>query len=128
MSAPVELRIGTDIVDIRRLETRIAKSRNDYVARFWTAKERSDSRGDPGRLAARWAAKEACMKTLRRGIGRIDPIDIETVLIDSVPFLRLHLSALEAAQEENLGGWQVSLSREREWATAVVIAQGGFNG
>lgn len=116
-------RVGIDIVQLSALESRIARSRNDYVGRFWTAGERAYSQGNIARLATRWAAKEACMKVLRRGIGQIDPLDIEVYKVGPVPFLRLHDAAANAAAEEGLSEFEVSLSREREWATAVVIAK-----
>ncbi|MGX1585896.1 holo-ACP synthase [Microbacterium sp. NPDC055502] len=116
-------RIGLDIVQLAPLKGRIARSRNDYVARFWTEGEREYCNGSVARLASRWAAKEACMKVLRRGIGQIDPLDIEVYKVGDVPFLRLHDAAVDAASDEGLSEFAVSLTREREWAAAVVIAK-----
>ena len=116
-------RVGIDIVELRALARRIDRSRNDYVGRFWTEEEREYCRGNVGHLAARWAAKEACMKVLRRGIGQVDPLDIEVYKVDNVPFLRLHAAAAAAAAESDLTQFAVSLSRERKWAAAVVIAK-----
>lgn len=116
-------RIGIDIVQLSALERRVTRSRNDYVGRFWTEEERTYCKGNIAHLAARWAAKEACMKVLRHGIGRIDPLDIEVYKIGDVPFLRLHDAAADAAAAQGLSEFAVSLTREREWAAAIVSAK-----
>ena len=116
-------RIGIDIVELPALRRRIERSRNDYIGRFWTEAEREYCGGDVARLASRWAAKEACMKVLGRGIGQVDPLDIEVYKVGNVPLLRLHASAATAAADSHLSEFMVSLSREREWAAAVVIAK-----
>lgn len=116
-------RVGIDIVELDALRRRIERSRNDYVARFWTVTEREYCGLDIARLASRWAAKEACMKVLRRGIGQVDPLDIEVYKVGNVPFLRLYAAAASAAADSQLSGFAVSLSRERKWAAAVVIAR-----
>lgn len=118
-------RVGIDIVELAALRRRIERSRNDYVGRFWTEVEREYCDGDVARLASRWAAKEACMKVLGRGIGQVDPLDIEVYKVGNVPLLRLYSAAATAATESHLTEFMVSLSRERDWAAAVVIAKDG---
>jgi phosphopantetheinyl transferase (holo-ACP synthase) len=53
----------------------------------------------------------------------VDPLDIEVYKVGNAPFLRLHAAAAAAAAESALTQFSVSLSREREWAAAVVIAK-----
>lgn len=74
-------------------------------------------------LAARFAAKEAVMKALGRGIGDISFTDIEVVR-DShgVPSVNLSGRALALAGEQGAPSWSLSLSHTRSMAQAVAIA------
>lgn len=78
-------------------------------------------------LAARWAAKEATMKVLGIGIGRLDPTDIEVVSENHRPRLRLHRNAAKEAYSLGLSKWSVSLTHEAGWAMAFVVAIGGID-
>jgi holo-[acyl-carrier protein] synthase len=120
----IVVRTGVDLSSISALERRATRSRNDFVGRFWTERERAESAGQYSRLAARWAAKEATMKTLGWGIGKLDPTDIEVVTIGAVPTLRLHRTAIGRAEDLGLQQWSLSLSHEGDLAVALVVAIG----
>lgn len=70
--------IGSDIIDIRRLEKIAKQFGKKFESRVFTAAEiaRADARGRRGSkernaiLAKRFAAKEACAKALGTGIGQ----------------------------------------------------------
>ena len=65
--------IGSDIVDIRRIEAAIEKRGERFLARLYTDIERQRSDGRLGRMASyakRFAAKEACSKALGTGMNR----------------------------------------------------------
>jgi holo-[acyl-carrier protein] synthase len=65
--------IGSDIVDIRRIETAIEKYGERFLKRIYTETERARSEGKLGRIpsyAKRFAAKEACSKALGTGMNR----------------------------------------------------------
>ena len=47
--------------------------------RVWTAQEQQSHEGYPERRAGQWAAKEAVMKVLGEGVGRLAPTDIEII-------------------------------------------------
>ena len=62
--------IGTDIVDIRRIERTIARFGERFLDRIFTAKERARAERKANRVetyAKRFAAKEACAKALGTG-------------------------------------------------------------
>lgn len=92
-----------------------------------TPQERHDSADRMGSLAARWAAKEATMKVLGIGIGKLDPTDVEVVAKGGKPTLRLHRDAAKRSTELGLAHWSVSLTHESGWAMAFVVAIGGVD-
>jgi holo-[acyl-carrier protein] synthase len=66
----VILGIGTDLVDIRRIERTIARHGDRFLDRIFTATERrlAERRVNPAATyAKRFAAKEACAKALGTG-------------------------------------------------------------
>jgi holo-[acyl-carrier protein] synthase len=109
--------VGIDLIEIDRVE-RALERRPRLAERLFTEAELAyaRARARPGRhLAARFAAKEAVIKALGRGVP---PRQIE-VVSGEPPRVRLHGSAAEAA-----GGAEVaiSLTHNRETAAAVAIA------
>ncbi len=66
------LGLGSDLIDIRRIERTIERFGERFLARVFTADERAkaDRRADPvASYARRYAAKEACAKALGTGFG-----------------------------------------------------------
>ena len=64
------LGIGSDIIDIRRIERTLERFGNRFTERLFTEVERRKSEGRAGRAASyakRFAAKEACSKALGTG-------------------------------------------------------------
>ena len=64
------LGIGSDIIDIRRIERTLERFGNRFIERLFTDVERRKSEGRAGRAASyakRFAAKEACSKALGTG-------------------------------------------------------------
>ncbi len=68
------LGIGSDLIDIRRIERALARHGARFVARLYTAEEQARAERRPAQRAAsyakRFAAKEACAKALGTGIRR----------------------------------------------------------
>ncbi len=65
--------IGSDIIDIRRIESTLARYGERFVQRIYTSKEQATAarRAFPApTYAKRFAAKEACAKALGTGIRR----------------------------------------------------------
>jgi holo-[acyl-carrier protein] synthase len=62
--------VGTDLIDIRRVERTLQRFGNRFLERVFTAAERAraETRVDrPAAYAKRYAAKEACAKALGTG-------------------------------------------------------------
>jgi holo-[acyl-carrier protein] synthase len=67
------LGIGSDIIDIRRIETSITRFGDRFLTRIFTPLERARSDRRTNRAASyakRFAAKEACSKALGTGLRR----------------------------------------------------------
>ncbi|BBD36939.1 holo-ACP synthase [Aminobacter sp. Y103A] len=66
------LGIGSDLVDIRRIEKSIVRHGERFIQRIFTDAEKARAEGRRGRIASyakRFAAKEACSKALGCGIS-----------------------------------------------------------
>jgi len=65
--------IGSDLVDIRRIESSLERFGDRFIRRIFTETEQSRSDGRASRAASyakRFAAKEACSKALGTGLRR----------------------------------------------------------
>lgn len=113
--------IGVDMVDCARLD-RLVQADSTFLALSFTPEELAACRGDSSRLASRWAAKEATMKALGRGIGAVALKDIEVRSDDyGAPTLLLSGAARDRADELGCTQWSVSLSHECGMALAFVV-------
>jgi holo-[acyl-carrier protein] synthase len=67
------LGLGSDLIDIRRIERTLERFGNRFIARVFTETERRRSERRANRAASyarRFAAKEACAKALGTGLRR----------------------------------------------------------
>ena len=67
------LGIGSDLIDIRRIEATLARFGDRFVQRLFTETEQRKSEGRRNRAASyakRFAAKEACSKALGTGFRK----------------------------------------------------------
>ncbi len=116
--------IGTDIIEISRIERAIARWGENFLRRVYTDLELSLYRGRPSSLAARFAAKEAVVKALNRPAG----ITFRQIEVLSEPGGRpvviLHATAYDQAARMGLNSFTVSLSHSREYAIAMVHGEG----
>ena len=67
------LGLGSDLIDIRRIEKTLEKHGERFIARIFTDIERAKSEARAQRAASyakRFAAKEACAKALGTGLHR----------------------------------------------------------
>ena len=120
--------IGFDLVSVARIALLLATD-DAFETRTFTAKEREvcAERADRAQaLAARLAAKEACLKALGTGWGPgISFAQVEVISGDgSQP--RLHLTGGAEARAKELGVERihVTLTHEGGFAAAAVIAEG----
>jgi holo-[acyl-carrier protein] synthase len=125
--------VGIDAVDVGRFRAVLAR-RPTVADRVFTPSERDDAArsADPTeRLAVRFAAKEAVMKALGRGIGGFALRDVEVVRgagkgsAAGAPSLVLRAGAARLADERGVGRWHLSLSHTATVAIAMVVAVGG---
>lgn len=118
--------IGVDLVEVPRFREVLARTPS-MVDRLFTKAEQAyarEQRDPTPRLAVRFAAKEAVLKSLGLGLGGMPLRSIEVTRdTDSGrPSLVLHGRALEVANEHGVGEWKVSLSHTELMAQATVIA------
>jgi holo-[acyl-carrier protein] synthase len=124
------LGLGSDLVDIRRIERTIARFGGRFLDRIFTEAERRkcDRRANPAAsYARRFAAKEACAKALGTGFRRgVFWRDLGVVNLPSGrPTMRLTGGALRQLAEITPSGMtarlDVTLTDEPPIAQAVVI-------
>lgn len=117
------LRVGIDLVRAATVAASIAEHGDAYLERVYTRQEVADCKGDPLRLAARFAAKEATMKVLQPPADAAVPWpSIEVVRhAPGAPSLRLHGPAAELAETAGLTAFALSFTHEDEYAAAVVV-------
>lgn len=116
------LRVGLDLIEIERIERAMTRHGERFLRRFFTEREVAICEGQPFRLAARVAAKEAAAKALGCGIGDVRWVDIEIGQdARQRPLLILHGAAADLAAALGLTEWEVSLTHSGDQAAAVVV-------
>ncbi|MCF6230534.1 MAG: holo-ACP synthase [Gammaproteobacteria bacterium] len=120
--------IGTDIVAVARMAAGIERHGERFAQRILSDDEMTMYRKQihqANHLAKRFAAKEAVVKSL--GCGFRDGISMRQVVIsnDSLgkPEVTLSDKAAERAEQMQVGEIFLSLSDERDFAIAYVVAQ-----
>ena len=115
--------VGIDTIEIPRVRRVLERHGERFLKRVYTPEEVAFCRGRVPELAARFAAKEAVMKALGTGVRGIGWREIE-VLPDGrgKPLVYLYGNARERAKEMGLEGIDISMSHERQYAVASVIA------
>jgi holo-[acyl-carrier protein] synthase len=122
--------IGTDVVEISRIEHALARHGERFERRVFTEAERAYSlrrRPSAPHFAARFAAKEAAMKALgtgwKKGVRFVD-IEVERAP-GGPPAIRLHGRSAEIAKAKGIGRLHLSLTHDAGLAFAFVVAEGG---
>jgi holo-[acyl-carrier protein] synthase len=126
------LGIGTDLVEIQRLERAMHRWGERLARRVFTAEEWDvcSRKARPGEcLAARFAAKEAFLKALGTGLARgIRWTDVEVPGGRGAPLLRIRGRAREIFEEKGMSRIWVSLTHEGAYSGAVVVVEGEGEG
>ncbi|RAK61487.1 holo-ACP synthase [Phenylobacterium hankyongense] len=126
------LGIGSDLSDIRRIETSLERFGERFTNRCFTEIERARSERKPDRAASyakRFAAKEACAKALGTGMRRgVFWRDMGVVNMRSgQPTMALTGGALARLQAMTPAGHQpvihLSLTDDHPYAQAFVIIE-----
>jgi holo-[acyl-carrier protein] synthase len=128
MASPPEqqLRVGVDVVDVRRLR-RLLANHADRQSELFTSAELEYCAGKRRRdehLAARFAAKEAVLKAFGTGVSqRMRFTDVEVRKERSGrPVVHLSGSVAAYAQRHGLTQLDVSLSHTEETALAHAVS------
>lgn len=129
--------MGSDMVDIRRIEALLARFGARFEQRVFTdgeqrkakSREKAGIKIVAGTYAKRFAAKEACAKALGTGLNQgVFWRDMEVVNLPSgAPTLRLSGGAMARLQHITPQGKEsaihLSLSDDYPWAQAQVIIE-----
>ena len=120
--------IGTDLVQINRVENVYNRQGERFSERILTLVEQQllkNNRHPVKFLAKRYAAKEAAAKALGTGIA--DGVSFQDFFIDhdnlGAPILRVTGRAAELAEQKKIRGWHISITDEKDYAMAMVIAE-----
>lgn len=122
------LSTGTDIIHLPRMEQAVQTYGDKFIERIFTPAEIAHCRGRVGPLAVRFAAKEAIAKALGVGMRIMSRHGIhwhDAEIINDAkgrPMVVLHGRAAELAAAQGLTHWSISLSHEREYGVAFVVA------
>jgi holo-[acyl-carrier protein] synthase len=124
------LGIGSDLIDVRRIERTIDRHGERFLARIFTAAERATAERRVRRFetyAKRFAAKEACAKALGTGLrAGVFWRDMGLVnLASGRPTMKLTGGALKRLESMTPAGFQpridVTITDEGPLAQAVVV-------
>ena len=124
--------LGSDIIDIRRIERSLSRFGRRFVDRVFTEseRERSDSRANrAASYARRFAAKEACAKALGTGIDcNVYWRDMGVINLGSgQPTMKLSGGALQRLRELTPDGMtshiHLSLTDDHPLAQAMVLIE-----
>ncbi|MCJ7604655.1 MAG: holo-ACP synthase [Dehalococcoidales bacterium] len=114
--------IGTDIIEIERIEEAIERFGERFLNRVYTPDELKIYGHRPNSLAASFANKEAVMKMLGTGNRGVGWREIETLYHPTgKPHIRLNGRAQQEADRLGIVEIDVSLSHSRKYATATAI-------
>ncbi len=118
--------IGVDIIEIARIERAIARWGEKFLQRVYTEPELRLYRAKPSSLAARFAGKEAVIKSVGAQTEGLGWRNIE-ILSDSNgrPLVHLYGKAKSQADDLGLNRLAISLSHSKEYAIAFVVGETG---
>ena len=104
--------IGTDLVEIYRIEEMILRGR--HLSRIFTTTELAYAKDNATTLAGNFAVKEAVSKVFGTGFFGVEPYEIE---------VKLYGKAKEIAKDKQVSRIHVSITNTREFAQAFAIGE-----
>ena len=120
--------IGTDVVEVARIEASIAQFGDDFAKRILAESELKsyqESQIKPRFLAKRFAAKEAFSKAL--GTGLRAPATFQNIAVShddlGKPILVLAAELQEFLATKNIQKTHISISDEKNLAAAFVVLE-----
>ncbi len=116
--------IGTDIVEIARIQKAVELWGERFLHRVYTEPELKLCRKKPSSLAIRFAGKEAVMKALGTGARGVGWREIEILAEPSgKPVVHLFGRAKDEADSLGIDEIAISLSHSNEYAVAFVVGE-----
>lgn len=116
--------IGTDIVEISRIEKSIKKN-NKFIERLFSDSEIKmfkEKESGPATIAANFAGKEAVLKVFGTGMRGLKWSEISILREESgKPVVMLEGSALEISKECGIDNIMITLSHSKEYAIAYAL-------
>lgn len=120
--------IGTDIVQVSRLEASLVRHGDRFAERILSGFEYEafSTQAQPAYfLAKRYAAKEAAAKAF--GTGFRDGLSLRHIIVanedNGRPILRFVETAQKLVDQFNIGNSHLSLSDEKDYAVAFVVLE-----
>ena len=120
--------IGNDLVQVSRVKAIIKRQGDRFAQRILTEEELetyNHHRYPEKFLAKRFAAKEAAAKAIGTGIA--DGVSFHDFQVDhdelGAPFLKVTGRAHELAILKSITSWHLSITDEKKYAVATVIAE-----
>ncbi len=120
---------GVDIVKVQRIESSLSRWGDNFAGKILNVDELGKyhdyKSGQAGYLARQFAAKEAVAKVLGTGMGAGVNFSQITVgrLPSGAPFVSLSGRARIRSEKLGINSWHVSISDEKEFAVAFVVAE-----
>ncbi len=123
----MQFKVGTDICSVNRIGKAHARFGKKFMEKILTENEIAYVMSRPKRIAetiaGRFAAKEATAKALGTGWYGIGWLEVEvTRQLSGEPGLTLHGRAAKHAKALGLTNFALSISHERDYAVAFVVA------
>lgn len=121
--------IGTDIIELKRIETILGRSPDSFIQRILTLKEQEylpqSGRRRVEFIAGRFAAKEATAKALGTGIGKTFSFLDGEILYDDMgkPFVVLSEKTRQLLHLNESVRVHLSISHSREYGVAQVVIE-----
>lgn len=122
---------GIDIIDVERVDSLLQRFSQRFTQRIYTLEERNYCFSQPRPVesfAARLAGKEAVYKTMSSHLKVLRWREINIVCgKEGRPQIKLRKRTADVADKIGIKNWHISLSHERKFSIASVIAEGGLD-
>ena len=118
---------GVDIVKVDRIRKILKRPYKDaFLKKIFNTEEIEyfkSNKYDAKSISGYFAVKEAIMKTLKKGMDKTSFKDITILKTeDNCPYIKLQGNAKKYMKENNIKDFKISISHEKEYAIAFVIA------
>ncbi len=118
---------GVDIIKVDRVRKILKRPYKDaFLKKIFNTEEIEyfkNNKYDAKSISGYFAVKEAIMKTLKKGMDKTSFKDITILKTeDNCPYIKLQGNAKKYMKENNIKDFKISISHEKEYAIAFVIA------